>query len=162
MPFFNVHKSNQGFTLPEVLIIVVIVGILAAVAVPSFLGWYSRQKVNQALTQVQGALKEAQREAIKKSKSCTVTLNANIVTGPCLVTGDRDLNGVALRRPNTMSLITFDFKGETGNTGTVVLAMPNVQQKCLVLAPGIGLMRTGNYADSDRTGNSAGNCATSQ
>ncbi len=158
----SAHKGNQGFTLTEVLIIVVVVGILAAIAAPSFLGWYNRQKVNQALTKVQGALKESQREAIKKSKSCTVTLNTNIVTGDCLVTGDRDLNGVVLRRPDTMSAISFDFKGVTGNTGTVVLALPadSVQQKCLVLAPGVGIMRTGNYSDNDRTGYSASNCDT--
>lgn len=160
----SAHKSNQGFTLPEVLIIVVVVGILAAIAVPSFLGWYNRQKVNQALTQVQGALKETQREAIKRSKSCTVTLNTNTVTGPCLVTGRRDLcekrdssdacikPGVELtvKSPNTLSngnQIQYSFRGNTTNGGIIILALPDNSsyQKCLVTSVGIGLVRTGSY-----------------
>lgn len=154
----SVHKSNQGFTLPEVLIIVVIVGILAAIAVPSFLGWYNRQKVNQALTKVQGALKEAQREAIKRSKSCTVTLNTNTVTGPCLVTGDRELpSGVSMATnisgspPSTI----FSYRGTVTlyDTGKVVLFVEEYK-KCLALSSPLGIMRKGKFigSTSDVTG----------
>jgi len=70
----NVRKTNQGFTLIELLIILLIVGILSAFAGPSFLGLLNRGKVNNAVAQVQGALQEAQREAIRKSRNCTVVM----------------------------------------------------------------------------------------
>ena len=167
MPPSSVHRGNQGFTLPEVLIIVVVIGILAAVAVPSFLGWYNRQKVNQALTKVEGALKEAQREAIKRSRSCTVTLDTNLITGDCLVTGKRDLceerdsSGTCIKpgvellveSPNSLSngnQIQYSFRGNTTNGGTIILALPDNSsyQKCLVTSVGIGLLRTGDYENN--------------
>lgn len=72
MQFFNVRPNNQGFTIIEILIILLTVGILSAISAPSFLGLLNRSKVNNAVAQVQGALQEAQREAIRKSKICTV------------------------------------------------------------------------------------------
>lgn len=170
----SVPKRNQGFTLTEVLIIVVVVGILAAVAAPSFLGWYNRQKVNQALIEVQGALKEAQREAIKKSKGCTVTLNTNSVTGDCLVTGRRDLcekrdssgtcikPGVEIKTNLSGNKISFSFKGNTTSGGTTILYMPDgstSEMKCLAVSNGIGIMRTGDYSGSTNTIN-GDNCET--
>lgn len=160
----SAHKGDQGFTLPEVLIIVVVVGILAAIAVPSFLGWYNRQKVNQALTQVQGALKEAQREAIKKSKSCEINIptgSNQTIASDCFVTGSRTLDGVSIRRSKNPSwTVTYDFKGRTkdiANAGTIFFSVPNnsMPEKCLVISQGIGIMRTGTFDNS-----SSANCKT--
>lgn len=162
----SARKGNQGFTLTEVLIIVVIVGILAAIAVPSFLGWYNRQKVNQALTKVQGALKEAQREAIKKSQGCQVKLDTankevtaellnssgNPTGKSCLVTGDRQLpSGVSMATnisgspPSTI----FSYRGTVTlyDTGKVVLFVEEYK-KCLALSSPLGIMRKGNFIGS--------------
>ncbi len=62
MQFSNARTNSQGFTLIELIIILFIVGILSAIAAPSFLGLLNRGKVNNAVAQVQGALQEAQRE----------------------------------------------------------------------------------------------------
>jgi prepilin-type N-terminal cleavage/methylation domain-containing protein len=71
----NVRKSkNKGFSLIETLIIVVIVGILAAIAIPSFVGSFDRVQLNQAVVEVRGILQEAQRQAIRKSQPCGVTI----------------------------------------------------------------------------------------
>lgn len=153
---FSVHKKNKGFTLPEVLIIVVMIGILAAVAAPSFLAFLNRSRVNDALVSVEGALKEAQREAIKKSSnSCTVNLNTSSVTGSCLVTGDRSLpDGVQMVTNNggTPLAISFSHKGTNtlSNTGTVVLYNSNNSdlKKCLVISHPLGIIRAGNYSGS--------------
>ena len=68
----NARTHSQGFTVIELLIILLIVGTLSAMSVPSFLGLLNRSKVNNAVAQVQGALQEAQREAIRKSRICKV------------------------------------------------------------------------------------------
>lgn len=137
----DAHKSDQGFTLIESLIIVSMIGILAAIAAPSFLGSLNNSRLKNALSATEGALKEAQREAIKKSESCVVyvfdggnaaltnsedlngngaldsgeDLNGNGVLDEngCLVTGNRKLENVSLSRPPAISTITFDFKGRT-------------------------------------------------
>lgn len=118
MLLFNAHKkSSQGFTLAEVMVIVVIVGILAALAIPNLRGWLNKKQVDSAVDKVRGALSEAQREAIRNSLGCKVNLDAvtekvsaiyvNAAGDPidkvgkpitsgnppisCLVTGDRNL-----------------------------------------------------------------------
>jgi prepilin-type N-terminal cleavage/methylation domain-containing protein len=158
MQLSNVYKNNQGFTLPEVLVVILIVGILSAISGPSFLGRYQRQQVNEALTQVQGALKETQREAIKRSRSCSANLNSNTLSGSCLVTGNRNLNNVSVRGASTFE---FDFKGNHPSEKIIVVSPPNsyINQKCLVVSNGIGIMRTGNYPDNDS--GTSGQCSAS-
>lgn len=68
------RNNNKGFSLIEILIIVAIVGILAAIAVPSFASSFDRVQLNQAVVEVRGILQEAQRQAIRKSQPCGVTV----------------------------------------------------------------------------------------
>ncbi len=60
-------QSNSGFTLLEVLVVVIMVGILSAIAAPSWLAFTNRQRVNKLNDVVLSALQNAQREA-KKTK----------------------------------------------------------------------------------------------
>lgn len=94
----NARHTNQGFTLIETAIILVIVGILSAIAAPSFLGMLNRNKVNNALAQVQGTLQEAQTEAIRRSKRCAVGLsssNQSMLTGNCFALVDHTIQSSA-------------------------------------------------------------------
>lgn len=141
--------------------IVVIVGILSAIAGPSFLGMLNRNKVNNALSEIQGALQQAQREAMRKSISCKVNLNNNTVTNDsknssnCLVTGNRTLpDGVVMvtNISGTPPQIDFSYRGTITlpDAGTIVLSSndnPNLK-KCLVISSPLGIIRTGNYNDS--------------
>ncbi|MBW4602613.1 MAG: prepilin-type N-terminal cleavage/methylation domain-containing protein [Calothrix sp. FI2-JRJ7] len=67
--FYTPKWSNKdgGFTLIEVLVVVVIISILSAIVGPSWLGFLERQRVNKASDALFAALQEAQREA-KKNK----------------------------------------------------------------------------------------------
>lgn len=44
------HNSEQGFTLLEVMIVVVIIGLLAAAVAPSFMGQIDTAAINRAKT----------------------------------------------------------------------------------------------------------------
>lgn len=172
MLLLSVHNS-KGFTLIETLVIVFIMGILSAIAVPSFLALLERAKLNSAVAEVRGALQEAQREAIRKSKPCTVTLNTaeRKVTSPCLVTGDRTLpEKVAMVTNISANVITgpiqltFGIWGTAEFTVTTSVTPPNTptdpsgkivlymlnrstsEKKCVAISNTLGLTRAGTYS----------------
>jgi type IV pilus assembly protein PilA len=55
-------RSSEGFTLVELMIVIVIVGILSAVALPNFLSQTDKAKATEATTKISGLLKEAYSE----------------------------------------------------------------------------------------------------
>jgi prepilin-type N-terminal cleavage/methylation domain-containing protein len=158
LPKRLVHK---GFTLIEMLIVVLAIGILAAISAPSFLAWLNSKRVEQALVEVEAALQETQSEAIKRSKECTLTIPAPhpvgtdaVLTGTCLVNGNRILQDVLLSHttnPTSAWEITFDFKGrnkKSSDAGIIAISSADstsVQPRCIQIAEGIGLRRDGKY-----------------
>lgn len=64
----NLHKasSSSGFTVLEVLIVVVIIGILSAIAGPSWLSFINNRRLNVAQDRVYLALRQAQSQAQKQ------------------------------------------------------------------------------------------------
>jgi prepilin-type N-terminal cleavage/methylation domain-containing protein len=72
---------QRGFTLIEVMVIVVVVGILAATAAPSFGSLLDSIKVNQTVTDLRTALQDTQRQAIRNSQACTIQVPNTIGNG---------------------------------------------------------------------------------
>ncbi|MCI3280630.1 prepilin-type N-terminal cleavage/methylation domain-containing protein [Synechococcus sp. PCC 6717] len=166
MPFSVVRRVPQGLTLIEILIVMAVAAVLATVAAPSFQYWLQTQQVNQELEKLEGALREAQREAMRRNQACEVVIpegNNPTITGDpaaCLPTGPRQLENVTLRRSNTMGTVRFGFQGRSGADGVAVISLNQVPslQRCLQISPGLGLMRTGVYAESDTSGTNPENC----
>ncbi|BFM39142.1 type 4 prepilin-like protein [Synechocystis sp. LKSZ1] len=137
------------------MVVVLIVGILAAIGTPSMIQAKAKSDLKDALGAVKGAIQEAQRIAVKKGQTCTLTFSSTSVTGTptgCVPTAVTLANGITLSQNFSSNNLSFSFKGNTTSGGTIILSSTNTgEQKCLVISNGLGIFRTGFYANSTCT-----------
>jgi prepilin-type N-terminal cleavage/methylation domain-containing protein len=73
-------QKDAGFSLIELIVVLLIVGILSAIAAPGWVAFVNRQQVNKANDAVLAALREAQREAKNKKLNYSVSFQKNSTT----------------------------------------------------------------------------------
>ncbi|MGB7895020.1 MAG: GspH/FimT family pseudopilin [Microcoleus sp.] len=121
------RKDDGGFTLLEVLVIALIIGILSSIAAPSWLAFINRQRVRTVNDRVFQSLRFAQSEAKRTKRDITVTFNYipnNPIADPPTVTIDTIPPGVdSSGQPLPLRKETFSSGGEI-KPGTISL-VPN-------------------------------------
>lgn len=75
------QSRSRGFTLIELMVVVAIAAILAAVAAPSFRSFVSGQRVKTAASDFVMAAILARSEAIKRNANVTITSTSSGATG---------------------------------------------------------------------------------
>ena len=161
-----ITKSDCGFSLIELTVVLFIVSIVAAITTPNFVSLLNRIRVNNSLEKLLGAIRETQRQAMRQGKRCQIDINQNTNTltatpNNCLLNTRKIDDSVRIRTnlPGSNPNIYFSHKGNTTRMGTVVLSSNLTDtQKCFVISLGLGIMRTGNYTGGDLTSVSASNC----
>jgi len=130
MSRLNVHHKNQGFTLLEILVALAITGILAALTLPNLLAWLNSNRVQEATDAIQSALRDAQKQAIRRGRSCTINFTNGTDTEPtvyrqitasqpgCLVATNTNAGSLSLPQEVCMVVRNFpDFPSDSGSPG---------------------------------------------
>ena len=66
-------NGNSGFTLVELMVVVVIVGVLSAIALPNFLKQTDKAKATEAKQNITATLKQAQAQFVEDGSSPKTT-----------------------------------------------------------------------------------------
>lgn len=104
--FRRPRSRNTGFTLPELVVTVGIVSILAAIAAPSFSDLIASQRARTGASDLYLALAKARSEAIKRNANVTLSPKEGLwhkgwtIVGPAVTPGDPD---VTLEEHNEIS-----------------------------------------------------------
>lgn len=76
MTWFMAKKAKQkGFTLVETVIVVAIIGILAAIAVPNFLTWLPNMRLKAAGRDLKSNMQKTRTEAIKTNHDWAIVFD---------------------------------------------------------------------------------------
>ena len=91
MQSIQMNHKQQGFTLIELMIVVAIIGILAAIAIPQYQDYIARSQMNRAYGEI-SALKTAAEESLMRGQEPSDLASIGY-TGSSILTGSGTTGG---------------------------------------------------------------------
>ncbi|MGF1569117.1 MAG: GspH/FimT family pseudopilin [Nodosilinea sp.] len=162
----SIPNSQAGFTLVEVLVVVIIAAILAGITAPSWFAFLNKQRVGAVRSDLLQGLKQAQQEAIQRREAVTVkVVNGDTpslqVQGLTQALGSDGAGNVQLSyytvdtagTKTTQDSITFDYQGiPRGQVVPFVVsinAAGSTTKQCVIVANLLGSLKTAADANCD-------------
>nr|WP_290223425.1 type II secretion system protein [Trichocoleus desertorum] len=162
-PYSTLQKpSNKGFTVLELLVVIAMIGIMSAIATPTWLAFINKQSLIAAQDQTQRLLQDAKRNAIHSKLTWQVSFrehnntaqwaihprSANVNTLSWHNFDSRvriDENETTFVESGGVWRIQFNYRGHVnGRLGrlTLVARQGGKTKRCVITSTLIGAVRT--------------------
>ena len=71
-------KKNYGFTLMEVMVVIGIIGIMSAIAIPNYIAWLPKHRMGGAARDIYSVMQSARIRAVKENKHVVINFTIGL------------------------------------------------------------------------------------